>query len=62
MLADRLLILARRRWPLLGLLPRRWLYPLFMPTARRMRSSLARRARFPLLATVAVVVVVALLA
>jgi hypothetical protein len=44
LLGDMLLDRARRRWPLLSLLPAPWLRPLLLPTARRLRISLARGA------------------
>jgi hypothetical protein len=44
MLGDVLLARARRRWPLLSLVPARWLRPLLFPAARRLRISLARGA------------------
>jgi hypothetical protein len=40
LLAGALLARARRRWPLLTLLPSSWLRPLLLPTARHVRSSL----------------------
>lgn len=42
LLANVLLAGARRRWPLLSLVPARWLRPLLMPTAARMRNLVAR--------------------
>jgi hypothetical protein len=55
---DRLLVSvllagARRRWPLVRLVPRRWVRPLLMPAARRVRASLARAAMFVSLAVIA---------
>ena len=49
---------ARRRWPLLTLIPASWLGPLASPLATRLRRSLARGA----LATSATIVVVMVLA
>ena len=49
-LTSMLIAAARRRWPLLRLLPTRWLHPLLRPTARRLRRSLARAAMFTSLA------------
>ena len=52
LLANVLLAGAGRRWPLLRLVPRRWLRPLLMPTARHLRSSLARGAMLTSLAEI----------
>ena len=53
LLANVLLAGARRNWPLLRLVPERWLRPLLMPTARHLRCSLARSATFLSLAGIA---------
>jgi hypothetical protein len=60
LLADLLVAGARRRWPLLRLVPRRWLRPLLIPTARQLRSSLACVAVFMSLAAIAVGVMLVL--
>jgi hypothetical protein len=52
LLGDMLLTGARRRWPLLSLVPARWLRPLLLPAARRLRISLARGAMFTSLAAI----------
>ena len=54
LLTDALVAGARRRWPLLRLLPRSWMRPLLMPTARRLRSSLARATLLVSLAGLAI--------
>lgn len=43
-LAKIILARARRRWPLLTLIPAGWLGPLASPLAMRLRRSLARGA------------------
>jgi hypothetical protein len=55
-LANIILARARRRWPLLTLIPARWLGPLASPLATRLRRSLARGA-LTTSATIAVVIV-----
>lgn len=57
LLADALVGGARRRWPVLRLVPRRWLRPLVMPTAKHLRSSLTRAAMFISLVVIATVAV-----
>ncbi len=57
---DRLLVAvlvagARRRWPVLSLVPSRWLRPLLLPTARQARSSLGRGAMLISLALIAAI-------
>jgi hypothetical protein len=60
LLASALLVGARRRWPLLSLVPDRWLRPLLMPTARQLRSSLAHAVMFISLTATGVIAVLAL--
>ena len=43
-LANLILAAARRRWPLLKLIPAAWMRPLVAPAAARMRQALARAA------------------
>ena len=57
-LAKLILARARRRWPLLTLIPAGCLGPLASPLATRLRRSLARGA-FTASATIVVVIVVA---
>jgi hypothetical protein len=52
LVANVLVAHARRRWPMPGLVPARWLHPLLLPTARRLRISLARAAIFTSLAVI----------
>jgi hypothetical protein len=55
LLAGALLAGARRRWPLLNLVPASWLRRLLLPTARQLRSSLTRGAVFISLTAVATI-------
>jgi hypothetical protein len=55
LLAGALLARARRRWPLLNLLPTSWLHRLLLPAARQVRSSLTRGAVFISLIAVATI-------
>ena len=62
---DRLLVRlllagARRRWPLLRLVPSSWLRPLLAPPARRLRRPLGQGALWLSLALAATGVLVAL--
>jgi hypothetical protein len=54
LLADFLVAGARRRWPRLCFVPRRWMRPLLMPTARHLRRSLARATVLVSLAVLAI--------
>ncbi len=54
--AKIILARARRRWPLLTLIPAGWLGPLAIPLATRLRHSLARGA-ITTSATIGVVIV-----
>ncbi len=56
-MAKVILARARRRWPLLTLIPAGWLGPLASPLATRLRRSLARCA---LTASAAIVVIIVL--
>jgi hypothetical protein len=56
--ADVIVAGARRNWPLLTLVPRAWVRPVVLPTARRLRRSLARSV---VAAAIPACVVVALL-
>ena len=58
-LAKIIMARARRRWPLLTLIPASWLGPLASPLATRLRRSLARGA---LTASATIVVVIVLVA
>jgi hypothetical protein len=60
-LANIILARARRRWPLLTLIPARWLGPLASPLAVRLRRSLARGALTTSATIVVVIVLVAVL-
>lgn len=57
LLADALLARALRRWPLLNLVPARWLRRLLLPTAKQLRSALTRGAAVISLAAIATVAV-----
>jgi hypothetical protein len=61
LIASVLLTGARRTYPMLRLLPPSWLRPLLIPTARRLRRTLARDALYLSLAALAAVTVLALL-
>ena len=60
-LANIILARARRRWPLLTLIPAGWLGPLASPLATRLRRSLARGAITTSATIVVVIVLVAVL-
>ena len=60
-LANVILARARRRWPLLTLIPTGWLGPLASPRATRLRRSLARGALTTSATIVVVIVLVAVL-
>ena len=60
-LANIILTHARRRWPLLTLIPAGWLGPLTSPLATRMRRSLTRGALTTSATIVAVIMLVAVL-
>jgi hypothetical protein len=60
-LAKIILAHARRRWPLLTLIPAGWLRPLASPLATRLRRSLARGAITTSATIVVVIVLVAVL-
>ena len=57
-LAKIILARARRRWPLLTLIPAGWLGPLASPLATRLRRSLARGALTASATIVAIIVLV----
>jgi hypothetical protein len=58
-LADLMVALARRRWPALRIVPQRWIRPVLVPAAGRLRRGIAAAA---LIATAAAGVIIALLA
>jgi hypothetical protein len=43
-LADLMLSLACRRWPVLRVIPRRWVRPVLVPAAVRLRRSISAAA------------------
>jgi hypothetical protein len=61
-LEDLIVAWLRRRWPVLGLVPSRWLRPATRPAAVRLRGSLSRAAvtlAMPAAVALAVVLAVA---
>ena len=43
-LADLIVVLACRRWPMLRVVPQRWIRPVLVPAAGRLRRSIAAAA------------------
>jgi hypothetical protein len=58
-LADLMVALARRQWPALRIVPQRWIRPVLVPAARRLRRGITAAA---LIATATAGVIIALLA
>jgi hypothetical protein len=52
---------AHASWPVLRLVPSQWLRPLLMPSARRLRRSLARAVLVPAVVLAGAVVAMTLL-
>jgi hypothetical protein len=60
-IATLILLQARRRWPLLSLVPAPWMRPLLAPAATRVRRSLTRAALALAVVTVVMASLLALL-